>query len=988
MPGKPIVAGSAAIALLVMAGLGEAKAETPSLARQPLREVAAADTGQESDAGRAFASPSLPKASAAAVAQERLDSPGVDLPRGIYALDDQLEFNVLDSAYFDPAGDQLSLIGHFDPRFEGPRIPYLQLLATLLESPKPEFTLTWTPESKKQVDALFNQRLSKKEGESVTAQWGALFDQKHNLTRAGYYLLPSLGVSPIPGNRAPGSLGLEVKTANVPGILQITAVSPGSPAEAAGLKVGDRVQFLQGEPALTPGEFDRIVRQSGAGSAVSIGYVGVVDGRPAQSTATATLTADANPDVWDHASRYDVIKGLYLADGDPRAAAVVDVIGVWDRLAKPGQSPQINNALVQILIDALGVRSAADADRQAVQSGAMAMQAATYDVMLKISQAFDATFHFSGGPVARAYEDSVRQNHNVGDLSPATKVMDRLLVDKIGALMDPIFQRRAGLQIPPELVEDQFHIHPEMQPNYLGVPADSLLAQAMYASDYLCKRLINRPELKQTVPGYQTEFEFEQTHPAFRRTTGNYRLWISVDKMDAPQSPDGKILAFRKVAMRFNIREQSDTGQDLPNRPGSYEELLTAQWDAFERQYPTLHELREAAKLAAAAKWILQRDPSASLPTAGRIRWQGPRTAPGLMFIELTPDSVQGMYKTHETIIAEGGVSLVPFPQENVANPNAVNPGGANPFPQDSSVVDLSGLGGPGGAAANGSPLAPTLFSHQEQDSLASRIFHEKIVVPEPRPSAWVADFANGDRTLSAISLALDQLKRSSAADAEASLEQRQKLERARLVAIHLAQVERALNLLDEKNSDQVREFQRLQAEITEQRDAFYEHMFDFSIDNMLEARAELKDFPDIAEAGEIAAGAKDNLDYLEELKRSLKTGSLPVGALEAGAATIKRFSERLAQISRAMGAAPAATYFETVTELKKFADVLAIEGEFGQLEFITDAKVERLGSNGGAVAATRAKLLPLQKTLTDQLDALCNDPQLKGLTSATKAAP
>ncbi len=913
--------------------------------------------------------------------ENKLEAVGDELPRGVYALDDALDFNVLDSVYYDAAQDQLSLVGHFDPRFQGPRVPYLEYLATLLENPKPEFTLTWTPDSKRRIDALFSRRLSKQQGESITHQWGTLFDRNHNLTRAGYYLLPALGISPIRNNQAPGSLGLTVKTANVPGILQVTAVRPGSPAEAAGLKVGYLIQSLQGEPVLTPSEFYRIVRQSGAGWALNIGYVGVVNGRMVQATAIAILAADANGDIWDHATRYDVIKALYLANGDLHAAAVIDVVGIWDRLAKPGQSPQLSNALIQILIDSLGVRSAAEADRQAVQRHSMTLNAAKYDVMLKVSRAFDSTFHFIGNPVAQAYENSVRMTHNVDNLTPATNVMDRLLVGKIGALLDPIFQRRSGVQIPPELVEDQFHVHPEMQPEYLGVPGDSLLARAMYAGDYLCKRLMNRPDLKRTISGYQTEFEFEQTHPAFRHTTGNYRLWISVDKMDTPQSPDGKILAFRNVKMRFNIREQTDSGRDIPNRPGSYEELLTSLWDKFEQEYPTLHQLREAAKLAAAANWILQHNRSASLPTAGRAHWHGPTTVPGLVFIELTPDAARGMYKTHETIIAEGGVSLVPFPRENVNNPNADGQATANPFPYDSSVVDLTGLGEPVGAASGETPLAPALFSHQQQDSLASRIFHEKIIVPEPHPSAWVTDFTKGNRTLSAISVALSQLKQGSPVDAEASIEQRRKLEQVRLVAIHLAQVERALNLLNETNSENVRQFQQLQEEITAQRDAFYEHMFDFSLDNMLEARFQLNEHPDIAEAGNIAYDTGENIDYLEKLEGSLRTGQVPVAMLEAGTATIKRFSEGLARISRDLGATPAATYFDTVTEAKRFTDVLAMEGEVAQLEFVTDVKVEKLESSSDAAARARKALLPLQRELSDQLDALCNDPQLKGLT-------
>ncbi|MGB0083373.1 MAG: PDZ domain-containing protein [Terracidiphilus sp.] len=924
-------------------------------------------------------------------AQSRLEALGDKLPAGIYTLDNEEDFNVLDSIYYDPATGQLSLVGHLDPRFQGPHIPYLQHLAVLLESPKPEFTLTWTPDSAQRVDALLNRHLSEQEGENITDHWGKLVDGDGQITRAGRYLLPALGVSPIAGSGVPGSLGIQVTDEGLSGMVRISQVSPDSPAASAGLKVGDLIQSIQGKPALNPDEFNRTIRFTGAGAVVNLVYITVVNGAVTTQGAQVTLAESPDLDVWDHTDVYDVLRGLYLAQGDRTAADVAVVVGILARFQKAGliqggtPSPE-GAAFLQFMFDTMGVTAVKNADVQAVQSGSMTMANAENDIFLKLCQAFDSSLHFDGNPIAATYQRGVQQTNNPQtSLDPAFNEIGNQLKLKVPGLLDPLFERPQGVQIPPELVEDEFHVRPEMTPEYLGIPADSLLARAMFAGDYLCKRLMNRPELKQKIPGYLTGFEFEQAHPAFRHSTGNYRLWISVARMDTPQSPDGKILAFRDVRMRFNIREQSDSGRDLPNQPGSYEELLTSLWDNFEQEYPTLHELREAAKLAAAAKWIRQHNADAALPNSGRILWQGPGQVPGLVFIELTPDATQGIYKSHETIIATGGVSLTPFPQENVNNPNINGQAGANPFPYDSSVVNLTGLGSPAGSAQTDTPLTPMLFSHSDQDSLASRIFHEKIVVPEPHLPGWCGEFTKGKDTLRAISVSLNQLNTASDHDTELSLQQRQKLEQVRLVAIHLAQVERLLNILDEKSAKQTHDFLELQEEIAEQRKEFYEHFFDFSIDNMLEARYELKEFPDIAGAGDFAAGAKDNIDYLEELEASLKTGSLPVGTLEASAATIKRFSEGLSQISHELGATPAATYFDTVTEAQKFEDAFAVEGEFAQLEFVTDYKVESLSSSSDSVANLKSKLLPLQKKLTDQLDTLIADPQLKGLTAAGK---
>ncbi len=176
--------------------------------------------------------------------------------------------------------------------------------------------------------------------------------------------------------------------------------------------------------------------------------------------------------------------------------------------------------------------------------------------------------------------------------------MGRQLVFKMEELTNPIFTRPEGIQIPSELVEEQFHVHPEMVPEYIGIPKDSLLARAMFDGDYLGKRLMNRPDLKRKIPGYQTDFEFEVKHPQFRHTSGNYRVWISVDKMDTPQSQDEKALAFRDVKMRFNIREQ-DVSSCAPmcasdksgKRPAQQtrklsEEHLASLWDDGTRYIP------------------------------------------------------------------------------------------------------------------------------------------------------------------------------------------------------------------------------------------------------------------------------------------------------------------------------------------------------------------------------------------------------------------
>ena len=122
-------------------------------------------------------------------------SSNASVPTGFYQLEQDIAFNVLDRVAFDPSTGQLSLMGHLDDRYVYQRIPYLQHLATLLESPRPEFSLNWTPDSEARVDQLFKRMDSDEEAKRIAAGWGKTFDDSGRVTTQGRWLLPLLGVT-------------------------------------------------------------------------------------------------------------------------------------------------------------------------------------------------------------------------------------------------------------------------------------------------------------------------------------------------------------------------------------------------------------------------------------------------------------------------------------------------------------------------------------------------------------------------------------------------------------------------------------------------------------------------------------------------------------------------------------------------------------------------------------------------------------------------
>ena len=443
-----------------------------------------------------------------------------------------------------------------------------------------------------------------------------MVDSSGLITHTGALMLPALGIYPINDSRAPGDLGVEVES-TTGGRVVIMKVKPGSAAEKAGLKLIDFIVSVRPDrPVFFASEFKRQVRFAGAGAEIEVKYQ---RGGELQTT-KVTLDAAANQDPWYEVNRYDVIGMMYRASGDPSAADVTESMGIMNTMSAHKEQQNAGFETYSGLMHSLGMTSDFQHLQQVGANSAPPYDDA-YNFGLKLSRQLDSTFHLAGNPLQNSFESAVRRTHDpASGITQAFNEFDLQFKPKFLELFDHfIFRPGVGLQIPPELVEEEYHIHPEMTPQYLGVPRDSQLARLMLASDYLGKQLDNRQDLRRKIPGYQTQVEYQINHPvADRRANSAYRVWISVAGINAAQSTDGRVLALREARMRFNIRETDNRENDLPNqRPGGYEDVLTGLYDQFEQEFSPLHELREAAKLAAVAVWMQKQNPTIHLPAEG-----------------------------------------------------------------------------------------------------------------------------------------------------------------------------------------------------------------------------------------------------------------------------------------------------------------------------------------------------------------------------------
>lgn len=491
-------------------------------------------------------------------------SSGVAGETGVYALEKDITFNVLDTVVFDPRNSQITLIGHHDKRYGGRKIPYLQHLATLLESPNPKFSLNWTSQSEARVDALFRRMDSDAEVRRMASKWGYWIDSNDRVTPMGRFFMPLFGVTP---------------------------------------------------------------------------------------------TND----------RYKAIASILRASGNSKGANIVDKAGV----ARRNMSNQ--QAMQNVIYAAVGYDKVGKLQNRARRGELNKRQ---FEIALgrAICNGMDSAFGLSNRPVLRAFEASQRRNRDFGTaLTKAFAELDNQLRTVLKIAMGNLFRRHDFITVPPAVMQETLGIRPEVTPEYIGMDSRSQLARVMFESDRLGKQLPNMVRLQGKIPGYKTNFAFNRANPGKAgrfKPTSTKHLWISIDKLDLAQSKDRYTLEIRGAKMRFNIREMK-AGRSVSAAPGSYEKLLTSLYDNFAKEFPVFHELRETAKLKAAAAWLKKHKPNLKLPARGRVPWNGPSKIPGLLYFTWTPNPRPGSVVA--SMMAMGGITLDRIPL----------------FPVDGLVVDL-----------------------------------------------------------------------------------------------------------------------------------------------------------------------------------------------------------------------------------------------------------------------------------------------------------
>lgn len=795
---------------------------------------------------------------------------------GLYELEQEITFNVLDYVVLGPADGQITFIGHHDARFAGPRIPYLQHLATLLEYPRPEFSLEWTPGSERRVDELLRRMDSDAELATVAAKWGEWVDASGRVNTVGRWLLPLLGVRPTPG------------------------------------------------------------------------------------------------DTWDTLERHELVAQMLLAAGMPNAYTITLSFVAMSQASKRGAPQAEIGDLISTILTATNAWPTYQEAQQQEAAGRLSHQQALTKWMRAIVVGVDRSFELRTAPLTAVFDQSI--NRGVGPeaaFDAATAVeLDRQLHTVLAQTMSDLIHRHDEIIIPPHIMELTVGTRPEVVPTFINVDSHSQLARTMFEADYAAKYIINTPTLAEQIPGYQTEFLFSQQRSG-RSTQGprsaSQRLWISVDKLDLAQSRDGNTLETRGATMRFNIRGLDARGRSIPGASSQYEEMLTSLYDEFAVEFPVLHELREAAKLAGAAQWINSRRPGTTLPRQGRVSWQDDGTMPGAVYFAWFPNAQRGQVVA--AMSAVGGVSLV-----------STDP---VPIPTDSSVVVL-----PEGDFT----IIPQVYKNET----LSRVLRRKVEVPVPRPVGWVTRATKGERTLEALSV----ISTASAQETDDALALRRKLEQARTISFQLALTEHAINAITQQNPNRQADFALMEAQLEQAREEFILSSVKILTQGLLDAHSLLRDRHVYKRTGFLGEVANDMVDAkkalgtfqqrLTNIQTQLERAQAVAGEdREQAMQALLDLQRELLRAADLSGTGPLATALRplqrTFNILGKVEAAVGVVGPFVALER-TRRRLKALDTQTGAeLASLRGNLLPLQRHLSDQLDEVLKDPAISKLLTAPK---
>ena len=249
-----------------------------------------------------------------------------------------------------------------------------------------------------------------------------------------------------------------------------------------------------------------------------------------------------------------------------------------------------------------------------------------------------------------------------------------ILIDYMGKQLSDYIANKSGkkmingLILGPAIISKIYKLPPfKVKLTFYNLPADSLLGDVFFKSDYRLKSLCTFPEARKKVPAHLTENEFMQKEmPADinKRFCGagaytGKRLIPTEVTMQV--SPSGDIVEFGKSRIKIiswinkTIGElDQETVNFLSRTMSKYADYLTEHYDQYAKVYPEWHKLSEAAKVIALARWAKSNGYTLKTTGESRIKVNQPASVNGFYSAVFeVNDNNQSL-----TFIQEGGASF------------------------------------------------------------------------------------------------------------------------------------------------------------------------------------------------------------------------------------------------------------------------------------------------------------------------------------------
>lgn len=274
----------------------------------------------------------------------------------------------------------------------------------------------------------------------------------------------------------------------------------------------------------------------------------------------------------------------------------------------------------------------------------------------------------------------------------------------------------------------------------------SHLARVLYAADYTGKTVDMSQRIFPTLPGHRSLGEMAAELPPGLAV--EFRMTFVPGEIALFASEGGAEVAFGESRIRLDSSTQVLPGPKpvtpeesarVEKTAAAYARQFNDRYEEYAREYPPLHELREAAKILALAKWLAGRNVRVEARAAAGPAWDPPSQIPAIIdfTMRFTPEgTVNGSQKYTFTnhLWIEGGVNFT-----NRRNWVVLGPKPPGYMPVADQLTTSAALGEQavqaalGGNMESARELAELSAQALTGDLDASRL-PKKVSIPKPAP--------------------------------------------------------------------------------------------------------------------------------------------------------------------------------------------------------------------------------------------------------------